>query len=121
MCDQAAALQPLIRYGPASVQPAPPPAVVSEAVAELHIQANRLGHLPQIFRQPIPSHPIHQQPHQTPQQPLQPLPQPPQPPQQPPIPPGCSRIIEPVVPYELGPMSVVCPDCNAIHWKAEHL
>ena len=41
LCDQAAALQPLIRYGPASVQTAPPPVVGSEAVAELHTVGNK--------------------------------------------------------------------------------
>ena len=41
--------------------------------------------------------------------------QPPQPPQQLPIPPGHLGIIDPVAPHDLDPMTVVCPNCDAVH------
>ena len=120
-------VQPLRRYGQ-SGQAAPRPALVgTAAVAAMQAQANEIGQRVYGIARP-PSQPFNPpalpapnpQLHPIPQQPPQPLPAP-QPPQQPPIPPGRLRIIEPVAPHDLGPMNIVCPNCDALHWKVERL
>ena len=123
-------LQPLRRYRQ-SGQAAPRPAIVgTAAVTAMQAQADEIGQGVYGIARP-PSQPFNPpallapnpQPHPIPQQPPQQPPQPLSAPQQPlNIPLGHSRIIEADIhPHDLGPMNIVCPDCDALHWKVEHL